>query len=76
MAVERRKDQTIRTGLGVESLKRAFHDNLFYLLGRFPEVATTQDNYQALAYTVRDRLLKRWLDSAQRYKNTGARTVC
>lgn len=76
MTVERRKDRTIRTGLSVESIKRAFHDNLFYLLGRFPEVATTQDNYQALAYTVRDRLLKRWLDSAQRYKNTGARTVC
>jgi len=64
-----------RTGMSVESLKRALLDNLFYLQGRFPDVATQNDYYQALAYTIRDRILERWVKTAQTYKNTGARTV-
>ena len=65
-----------RTGLDKESLKRAYLDNLFYIQGRFPEVATDNDFYQAAAYTVRDRMLARWIKSAQTYKRTNARTVC
>ena len=68
--------ESTRTGLGVEALKSAYHDNLFYLLGRFPEVATPHDWYMAAAYTVRDRLLARWINSAQTYKSSVARTVC
>jgi starch phosphorylase len=65
-----------RTGMSVEALKRAFLDNLFYVQGRFPEVATSNDYYQALAYTIRDRLLYRWITTARTYKNAPARTVC
>ncbi len=65
-----------RTGKSVEAIKRAFQDNLFYLQGRFPDVATSHDHYMALAYTVRDRMLQRWIRTAQTYKDTGARTVC
>ncbi len=65
-----------RTGLGVEALKRAFLDNLFYLQARFPEVASRRDCYLALAYTVRDRLLQRWVQTARTYKDQGSRTVC
>ena len=65
-----------RTGMGVEALKQAFLDNLFYLQGRFPDVATPNDYYQALAYTVRDRLLRRWVTTAQTYKSSHARSVC
>jgi len=65
-----------RTGMSVDALKRAFYDNLFYLQGRFPDVATSQDHYMALAYTVRDRMLERWVKTAQSYKDTGARTIC
>jgi starch phosphorylase len=42
-----------RTGLEVETLKRALADNLYYIQGKFPEVATARDYYMALAYTVR-----------------------
>ncbi len=65
-----------RTGLSKESLRNAYVDNLFYVQGRFREVATPNDLYMAAAYTVRDRLLARWLKTAQTYKATGARTVC
>lgn len=50
-----------RTGLGIETLKRAFFDNLYYVQGKLPNRASTVDYYMALAYTVRDRLLQRWL---------------
>ncbi|MBK1699478.1 glycogen/starch/alpha-glucan phosphorylase [Thiococcus pfennigii] len=66
----------IRTGLSKEQLKQAYVDNLFYLLGRFLEVATPHDRYMAAAYTVRDRLLDRWIKTARTYKATQARTVC
>ncbi len=66
----------VRTGLGVEALKRDLIDNLFYIQARFPEVASDNDYYQALAYTVRDRLLEHWIRSAQTFKSTAARTVC
>jgi glycogen phosphorylase len=64
-----------RTGIGVETLKRAFLDNLFYVQGKFPALATKHDYYMALAYTVRDRLLQRWVNTAAIYTQQGSRTV-
>jgi len=68
--------EPVRTGLSVEAIKRDFLDNLVYIQARFPDVASPNDYYQALAYTVRDRLLERWVRAAQAYKDTAARTVC
>ncbi|PSB20520.1 glycogen phosphorylase [filamentous cyanobacterium CCP2] len=65
-----------RTGLGIETLKRAFLDNLFYIQGKFPAIATLNDYYMALAYTVRDRLFKRWITTAETYGNQQSRSVC
>jgi glycogen phosphorylase len=64
-----------RTGLGVDILKRSFLDNLFYVLGKFPGLSSQNDYYQALAYTVRDRMLQRWINTAATYTNAGSRTV-
>ena len=36
-----------RTGIEKETLKRAFLDNLYYLQGRIPELATRNDYYMA-----------------------------
>ena len=65
-----------RTGTSVASLKRAIMDNRFCLLGRPFEAATLHNHYMALAYTVRDRLLERFMRSSKSYKETHARTVC
>ncbi|MEY2979147.1 MAG: Maltodextrin phosphorylase, partial [Cyanobacteriota bacterium] len=46
-----------RTGLSITTLRRALADNLFYIQGKSPALATRNDYYMALAYTVRDRLL-------------------
>ncbi len=64
-----------RVGLDKESLKRAFLDNLYYVQGKFPALATRHDYYMALAWTVRDRLLQRWIDTAETYTRAGSRTV-
>jgi glycogen phosphorylase len=68
--------RNVRTGLDVAEIKRDVIDNLFYLLGKFPEVATRNDWFLATAYTVRDRLLNRWVQSAYQYYEHKARTVC
>jgi len=68
--------ESIRTGLSEESIRLAFLDNLFYVQGRFLEVATINDQYKALAYTIRDRLLHRWVSTVQTYQRLNPRTVC
>jgi glycogen phosphorylase len=65
-----------RTGISPETLKRAFLDNLFYIQGKFPRLASKNDYYMALAYTVRDRLLQRWLSTTATYLDQQQRTVC
>ncbi|MDY7023956.1 MAG: glycogen/starch/alpha-glucan phosphorylase, partial [Cyanobacteriota bacterium] len=65
-----------RTGFSVETLKRAFSDNLFYIQGKYPEIATKNDFYMALAYTVRDRLLRRWLNSTATHLKPDVKIVC
>ncbi len=75
LAIETMTCDLSRTGLGVDILKRSFLDNLFYVLGKFPGLASQNDYYQALAYTVRDRMLQRWINTAATYTNSGSRTV-
>lgn len=64
-----------RTGLSLETLRRAILDNLFYVQGKWPAIASRNDIYMALAYTVRDRLLHRWINTAETYTKNNARTV-
>ena len=59
-----------------EAIKRAFLDKLFYMQGKFPKLATLTDYYMALAYTVRDLMLRRWVSTAAAYTTQRARTVC
>ena len=70
------KSEDVRCGLSPETIARAFRDNLAYRQARFPAVATQNDNYMALAYSVRDRLLHRWINTARTYFELRSRTVC
>ena len=65
-----------RAARSVEALSSSFTDNLFYLTGRSFQKATTADFYTALAYTVRDRMLERFILTGENYKRNTARTVC
>ena len=65
-----------RTATSVEALKRAILDNLFYVVGTTQHAASDEDFFTAVAYTVRDRILARWLATRERYRNEDARIVC
>ena len=69
-------NERVRTGLTEESIRLAFLDNLFYVQGRFLEVASLNDKYKALAYTIRDRMLHRWVATVRAYQQVNPRTVC
>lgn len=65
-----------RTGTAIASLKRAFLENLYYVQGKPATLATRNDYYMALAYTVRDRILQCWNSTAVTYTEQKTRTVC
>lgn len=65
-----------RTGTAIASLKRAFLENLYYVQGKPATLATRNDYYMALAYTVRDRILQCWNSTAVTYTEQKNRTVC
>ena len=75
-ASARTPNEYIRTGTAPATIARAYLDNLHYLQARFPAVTTRNDSYMALAYTVRERLLHRWIKTAQTYLHRQSRTVC
>jgi len=65
-----------RTALTVEALAQSFLDNLFFVQGRSLERATVNDLYMALAHTVRDRLVERWIQTVKNYQAQDVRVVC
>ena len=66
----------LRTAPGVDALAQSFLDNLFFVQGRSRERATVNDLYMALAHTVRDRLVERWIQTVLNYRAQDARVVC
>lgn len=65
-----------RTGVSIQTLKRAVTDNLYYIQGKDERFATLYDYYMALAYTVRDRLVHRRIKTAQTYFERDSKIVC
>ena len=51
----------VRTGLGADAIAAALIENLHCLQGKLPQHATRNDWYMALAYTVRDRMMERYV---------------
>src|SRR5688500_20331075 len=75
-AISSASQESIRTGSSAEAIRLGFLDNLFYVQGRFLEVASIDDHYKALPYTVRDRLLHHWVRTIQTYQPANPLTVC
>jgi len=60
-----RVESAARTPTASE-LKTAILEQLCYRQGRLPGIATRNDWYLAVAHTVRDLLLRRWIDTLER----------
>jgi glycogen phosphorylase len=65
-----------RSDLSLEGLRRTLREHVFYTQGRFPAGATKNDLYMALAYTVRDQLLHRWIKTVEQMGREELKAVC
>ncbi|ACL64265.1 glycogen/starch/alpha-glucan phosphorylase [Anaeromyxobacter dehalogenans 2CP-1] len=75
-ALERARDlPNARTALDVDALRRAFADHLQYSQGKDEHTATPLDRYFAVAYAVRDRMMRRWIQTQQTYYKADAKRV-
>lgn len=75
---ERRKQISVRGIAQVEdvtSLKRAFNRHVHYTLAKDRNVATPRDYYLALAHTVKDHLVSRWIRTQQYYYDRDPKRV-
>ncbi len=61
--------EKVRTGLGADAIAEAMIDNLHFLQAKLPLDATRNDWYMALAYTVRDRMLDRYIQMIEAIMN-------
>ncbi|KAG5884086.1 hypothetical protein JTB14_027769 [Gonioctena quinquepunctata] len=68
--IERRKQISVR-GIAeiddVNEIKKTFNRHLHYTLVKDRNVATSRDYYFALAHTVKDHLVSRWIRTQQHY---------
>src|SRR5512133_1774316 len=75
-ALQRARDlPNARTATDTDSLRRSFLDHLQFSQGKDEHTATALDHFFALAYSVRDRLMKRWIETQQSYYQTDAKRV-
>jgi len=65
-------DHLVDERVDCDAIQKAFLEKLFYVQGKFPKLATLKDYYLALAYTVRDLMLRRWVSTAATYTATRA----
>src|SRR3977135_4525256 len=53
----------------------SFTNHLLYSLAKDQYSATARDRFMSLAFTVRDRLIERWIATQQRYYKRDAKCV-
>ena len=76
LALERAREvPNSRTAGDPDTLKGAFANHLQYSQGKDEHSATALDRYFAVAYTVRDRMMRRWITTQQRYYRQDAKRV-
>ena len=76
LALERARElPNSRTAGDPDTLKRAFANHLQYSQGKDEHSATALDRYFAVAYTIRDRMMRRWITTQQRYYKQDAKRV-
>jgi starch phosphorylase len=76
LALERARDlPNARTAMDVDTLRRSFADHLQYSQGKDEHSATALDRFFAVANTVRDRMMRRWIQTQQAYYRSDAKRV-
>jgi glycogen phosphorylase len=58
-----------------DAIRRSLSNRLVYSMGKDRITATTRDWFHATAYAVRDRLVRRWMDTMRTYYRNDAKRV-
>lgn len=69
------KNDHVRSASSTEAIKQAILDNLFYIQGKSEKLATQNDWYMAVAYTVRDMLMKNWVKTLEKLEDKNKKIV-
>ncbi|HSQ78883.1 MAG TPA: glycogen/starch/alpha-glucan phosphorylase [Nitrospirota bacterium] len=64
-----------KIGSDPASLKRSLSNRLIYSLGKDPITATHRDWFNTTAYTVREQLIERWMETMRSYYHSDAKRV-
>ncbi|HEB96539.1 MAG TPA: glycogen/starch/alpha-glucan phosphorylase [Sedimenticola thiotaurini] len=62
-------------GTDPKDIQLSINNRLVYTIGKDPYTAVDRDWLQALSYTVRDRLIERWMETHRNYYRRGAKRV-
>lgn len=73
MATSTNKNQT--TEISDASISTSFLNHLTHTVGRPLEFSTPQEQYRALAHTIRDLVMENWISTVQGYKKPDLRVV-
>lgn len=75
------KTTTVRTlkydylGMDVKAIQRSMANTLEYRVGKDMYTATPRDWFHVVAYTVRDRMMERWMETMRAYYRENAKRV-
>ena len=67
--------RTIHNDMTAEGIKLSYEANMKYVLAKDQYSSTTFDKYLALSYSIRDRLVDRWINTQQRYHKQNLKRV-
>ncbi|GJQ20317.1 MAG: alpha-1,4 glucan phosphorylase [Bacteroidia bacterium] len=73
--LSRRSKTPLRAGLTPEALADSIIHNLHIAQGRIAKTATRNDWYMAVALTVRDRIMERWMRTIELYMGSRQKSV-
>ncbi|RPJ82070.1 MAG: glycogen phosphorylase, partial [Deltaproteobacteria bacterium] len=67
---------SVRTSLNLGSIKQDLTENLQYILGKPASMITLNDQYLAVAYSVRNRMIKYWMNTVENFFMSPSKAVC
>ncbi len=67
--------KNIHKSMTADGIRLSFQENRAYTLAKDQYTSTDRDNFLALAITIRDRIVERWIDTQQRYHKNNVKRV-
>ncbi|RJP79960.1 MAG: glycogen/starch/alpha-glucan phosphorylase [Desulfobacteraceae bacterium] len=68
--------ESIRTSLSLSGIKQDLNENLQYILGKPASMITLNDQYLAVAYSVRNRMIQYWMNTVETFFMSPSKAVC